>query len=250
MENTFQANPPVGGTNVINVGKLERMASIGMGMGLLCSALRSKGFFKYAAILGAGGYLLYRGASGNCPLSSSMGIRGGQGTNLHGKRAALIEINSFLTVNRPREAVYTFWRKLENLPRFMTHLEKVEATDERHSRWTAKFPGAPGSISWDAEIIRDEEGSLIAWRSLPGSTIENAGEVTFTDAPGERGTEVEVRISYRPPAGNLGEGVARLLNPVLEDLIREDIRNFKQYLESGEIPAIKDQASAGQTPGS
>lgn len=243
MENTHQhagrtnAIPPIGGTNVINIGKLERMASLGVGFGLLCSALGSKSFLKYTAILGAGGYLLYRGLSGNCPLSSSLGIGGLHGSKCHGKSAALIEIKSYLTVNRPKEDTYRFWRKLENLPRFMTHLEKVVASDDIHSHWTAKFPGAPGSISWDAEIIRDEEGAVISWRSLPGSTIENAGEVIFRDAPGERGTEMEVHISYRPPAGNLGEGIAKLLNPVVEDLIREDIRNFKQYIESGDIPA-------------
>lgn len=230
------AVPPVGGTNVINVGKLERLASIGMGAGLLCAALRSRSFLKYAAIVGAGGYLLYRGASGNCPLSSCLGLRNGQGSGTHGQSAALIEIKNTMTIKRPKEAVYDFWRKLENLPRFMTHLEKVEATSDTLSRWTAKFPGAPAAISWDAEIIRDEKGSIISWRSVPGSTIENAGEVVFRHAPGDQGTELEVHISYRPPAGSVGASVAKLLNPIVADLIREDIRNFKSYVESGEIP--------------
>lgn len=246
MEDTFhqqgnlyrKAMPPMGATNEINVSKLERLVSVGLGMGLLCGALRSNGFLKYAAILGAGGYLLYRGVSGNCPLSSFLGVKGGTG---------VIAIKSRLTVDRPRDAVYAIWRKLENLPRFMRHLERVEATDSIHSHWTARFPGTPAAISWNAEITRDEEGAVIAWRSLPGSAIENAGEVRFQDAPGEPGTEVTVLISYRAPAGNLGEGIARLLNPVLEDLVREDILNFREYAESGEIPAVKNQASAGKT---
>lgn len=246
MEDTFhqqgnlyrKATPPMGMTNEINVGKLERLVSAGLGMGLLCGALRSNGFLKYAAILGAGGYLIYRGVSGNCPLSSFLGVKGGAG---------VIAIKSRLTVDRPRDAVYAIWRKLENLPRFMRHLERVEATDAVRSHWTARFPGTPAAISWNAEIVGDEEGSVIAWRSLPGSTIENAGEVRFRDAPEHPGTEVTVDISYRAPAGNLGEGIARLLNPVLENLIREDILNFREYAESGEIPAVKNQGSAGKT---
>lgn len=231
------AIPPIGGTNVINVGKLERLASLGMGTGLLCVALRSRSFLKYAAILGAGGYLLYRGVSGNCPLSSSLGVGSRQGSRPHGKTASLIEIKNTLQVKRPKADVYEFWRKLENLPRFMSHLENVETISDTRSRWTAKFPGAPKPIIWEAEIVRDDQGALISWRSLPGSTVENAGEVVFRNVPGGEDTELEVHISYRPPAGNIGAGVARLLNPVLEELIREDIRNFKRYVESGEMPA-------------
>src|SRR5690606_3805889 len=136
------AIPPIGGTNVINVGKLERLASLGMGTGLLCVALRSRSFLKYAAILGAGGYLLYRGVSGNCPLSSSLGVGSRQGSRPHGKTASLIEIKNTLQVKRPKAEVYEFWRKLENLPRVMSHLENVETISDTRSRWTAKFPGA------------------------------------------------------------------------------------------------------------
>ncbi|HYH56232.1 MAG TPA: SRPBCC family protein [Anseongella sp.] len=234
------ATPPVGGTNVINVGQLERLASVGMGIGLMSGAMKHKGFLKCAFLLGAGAYMFYRGATGNCPLSARLDLRG---SNIQGKRAALAEIRSTLSINRPAGDAYNFWRKLDNLPRFMKHLQSVEKIGPVKSRWTAKFPGAPAAISWDAEIISDIPGSLIAWQSLPGSAVENAGEVKFRDAPGGQGAEVDVILTYRPPAGKVGEGIAKLLNPVLEDLVREDIRNFKQYIESGEIPTIKGQPS-------
>jgi uncharacterized membrane protein len=131
--------------------------------------------------------------------------------------------------------VYGYWRNFSNFPQFMRHLKQVDVVDDRRSRWTAKAP-AGMSVQWDAEIFEDREGEWIAWRSLPGSQIENRGSVAFTPAPGARGTEVRVRLEYRPPAGRFGRAVAMLFGEEPEQQVREDLRRFKQLMETGEIP--------------
>jgi uncharacterized membrane protein len=139
-----------------------------------------------------------------------------------------------VTVRRPAEEVYAFWRRLENLPRFMDHLESVRAIGERHSHWRARAP-AGMSVEWDAEIVIDRPNELIAWRSMPGSAVPNSGQVRFVGAPGHRGTEVHVELLYSPPAGKLGVIVARLLGEEPGQQVAADLRRFKQVLETGEI---------------
>jgi uncharacterized membrane protein len=138
-------------------------------------------------------------------------------------------------VNRSIDDVYRAWRDFERLPSFMRHLESVSIVDARRSHWKAKTPaGMP--VEWDAEIVQDREAEWLAWRSLPGSEIENTGSVRFAPAPGARGTEVRVQLEYAPPAGRLGRGIAYLFGEEPEQQIREDLRRFKQLIETGEVP--------------
>jgi uncharacterized membrane protein len=139
-----------------------------------------------------------------------------------------------ITVMRPVQEVYAFWRNFENFPQFMRHLESVTVTDERRSHWVAKAP-AGMSVEWDAEIIAERENETIAWRSLPGSQVFNAGTVTFMPAPRGRGTEVRVDLSYRPPLGKLASKVAMLWREEPKQQVQDDLRHFKQVMEVGEI---------------
>jgi uncharacterized membrane protein len=123
----------------------------------------------------------------------------------------------------------------------MRHLESVTELDNTRSHWEAKIPSNMISIKWDAEIVKDDENSLLSWQSLPGSTIENAGKVEFRNALGDRGTELRIMITYRPPAGNLGTQVARLFNPLFEKMVKEDITNFKQFIELKESIAAPER---------
>src|SRR5690606_4153799 len=145
-----------------------------------------------------------------------------------------INIRTIITVNRPKHEVYSFWRRLEHLPLFMKHLKSVEDKGDGKSHWVAEIKGVPGSISWNAEIVKEEEGSLIAWNSLPGSMIENAGKVEFFDA-GVNRTEIHAVITYRAPLGPVGETIARLFNSSFEKMVREDLANFRNYIETGEL---------------
>lgn len=216
-----------------NLGTTERLLSVLGGSYLLYNAISKKGnsFFKAATA----GYMFFRGASGYCPISSSIGVD-------EVDKVGDININTSLTVNKPRNEVYEFWRDLENLPKFMKHLKSVETINDTVSAWEAKIPGNVGTISWKSEITDDVENEHIGWQSLSESTIENTGNVRFRDA-GKFGTEVNVIISYRAPGGAAGEGIAKMLNPVFKSMVKEDVKNFRRYLEAGEVPTAKGQPS-------
>ncbi|MEQ4725488.1 SRPBCC family protein [Nonomuraea sp. B19D2] len=144
-----------------------------------------------------------------------------------------MRLQASITVNRPREEVYAFWRDLENLPAFMLHLESVRTTGERHSRWRAMVPTA--DVEWAAEILDEQAGELIAWRSVPGSMIKTSGSVTFTEGPAGRGTTVHLTLEYRGRGRALGAAVARMLGEYPEQQVRDDLRRFKQIMETGEV---------------
>lgn len=216
------------GSGMINVSESERLLSVGLGAFLLSSGLNNltrkpvKGLLRTLI----GGYLVYRGASGHCSVYAGMGKTKGI------RHSNAINIRTGLIVNKPKDEVYAFWRKLENLPLFMKHLATVTEIDSKHSHWEAVIPGNVGKVKWNAEIVKEEPGYMIGWQSIPNSMINNAGKVTFNEALGGEGTELEVVISYHPPAGDLGASVAKFLNPVAEKLIRQDIMNFKEYIET------------------
>ncbi len=149
-----------------------------------------------------------------------------------------VRIDHVVTINRTIDEVYAFWRNFANFPRFMRHLREVELLDDRRSRWRAAAP-AGLSAEWEAEMVQDRPNEWIAWRSLPGSQIVNSGSVRFAPAPGARGTEVRVQLEYAPPAGRVGRAIAWLFGEEPEQQIREDLRRFKQLMETGEI-AVSD----------
>lgn len=236
-DNEFQ--PAQGKGSAINVGDNERILSAALGAFLLSNGLSGitrnpiNGLVKSVI----GGFLLYRGASGHCAMYAGMGKTKGV------SHTPAINIRTNLIVNKPKDEVYAFWRKLENLPLFMKHLASVTEIDQKHSHWEAAVPGNIGKIKWNAEIVKEEPGYMIGWQSIANSMINNAGKVVFNDALGGQGTELEVVISYHPPAGELGTGVAKLLNPVFEKIIRKDVMNFKEYIETKHTSAPNATAS-------
>ena len=175
-----------------------------------------------------GAYLLLRGITGYCLIYDRLGK-----VSAH-QRPENINIRTSLSVNRPRNQVYAFWRRLENLPEFMQHIKSVEVIDEKTSRWTAAPEKGIGKLTWKSEIVKDDPGSILSWRSLPGSAVDHAGKVTFQD-DGETATLVTIVISYQAPMGIVGEKAARLLTPVFRRMIHDDIRNFKMYMETGAL---------------
>lgn len=219
-----------------NVGEEERAISALVGGVMLAQALFGK---KNPLKIAAGGYMLYRGLSGHCPAYSAL-------EKLKNTEPQNITIRTTLTVDKPVEEVYAFWRQLENLPLFMKHLHSVEVTGEVTSTWRANVPGGFGVIEWESTIVLDHENERIGWRSDAGALIENAGTVRFKEV-GKSQTELEVLISYHAPAGKIGEMVGRLLNPVFERMVMEDVTNFKYFIETGEIPALETPSSATES---
>lgn len=148
-------------------------------------------------------------------------------------------------VNRSPEACYRFWHDHENIPRFMSYVERVEPRGDNGSHWVAKGPGG-ASVEWDSEIRQDTPDRSIAWRSLPGSDIHHAGTVDFEPAPGRRGTLVRVRIDFDKNAH--GGTMANLLGKASEQQLYKDLRRFKQLVETGEVITTEGQ-SAGRSEG-
>jgi uncharacterized membrane protein len=227
---------PPAAADGINVGKTERLVSAIAGAAVIALALRRKRL--RGMLLPLGGTLLSRAVTGRCAVNRALGRNSAKanGVSSAARREGTvgIRVERTITVNRPREEVYRFWRQLENLPRFMDHLESVTVLDEDRSHWVAKAP-AGTKVEWDASIEDEIENELIAWRSLPGSDIDNAGSVHFI--PAGDGTEVRVVLSYDPPAGRVGAAVAKLLGEEPEQQVEEDLRRFKQVMEAVETPA-------------
>lgn len=144
-------------------------------------------------------------------------------------------LTATVTVTRPRQEVYVRWRQLEELPAFMAHLDSVTTTGPRTSHWRASAPFGK-TVEWDAQITSDVPGERLGWQSLDGSAVRNEGEVRFTPAPGGgQDTEVHVTLRYSVPAGKLGAAVARYFGEDPHQQLDDDLRRFKQVLETGEV---------------
>ena len=146
----------------------------------------------------------------------------------------MIQVKKSITVMKPRSEVYQFWRQLERLPSFMIHLESVTETSTTRSHWVANAPGGT-EVEWDAEITAERENEELAWRSLADSEIQNVGSVRFEDAPADRGTEVRVELSYDAPGGAAGKAVAKWFGEEPSQQLSDDLRRFKQVMETGEV---------------
>ncbi|PBJ15903.1 SRPBCC family protein [Flavobacterium sp. ACN6] len=204
-----------------NVSALERILMVTSGAYLLYKGLSQQD--RSITKAGTGGAMLLRGISGYCPVYDAV-------DHLKNDKASNVNIRINSVINKPVSEVYNFWRDLQNLPKFMNHLESVETISPSTSKWTAKGPAGIGSISWNASIVKDEQDRLISWQSEEDSSIKNAGKVTFQ--PKGNATEIDVTISYHAPLGTIGESTAKFLNPYFEKLVKDDINNFKAYIES------------------
>lgn len=148
------------------------------------------------------------------------------------------------TIRRPAQELYQFWRSLENLQPVIKHPVSIARLSDTESHWKASAPGGM-FVEWDAVIINDHPGELIAWRSKEGAEIDNAGTVRFEAAPGDEGTEVTVQLEYDPPGGKLAALFAKLTGEEPEQQVAETLRRFKALMESGEMPTIEGQSAGG-----
>ena len=155
-------------------------------------------------------------------------------------------IGRTVTVNRPRAELYAFWRDFRNLAAFMENVESVTPGDGQTSHWVVKAP-AGRTVEWDAVITEDVADERIAWESVEGADIKNAGAVEFRDGPPGRGTEVTATIMYDPPGGDLGKLIAKLFQKEPKIQARRELRRFKQLMETGEVStsAAPDAAPRG-----
>jgi uncharacterized membrane protein len=232
-ENLHRESPANDG---VNVGRTERLISVVAAAAVAAVGLRRKRL--RALLLPVAGSLFSRGVTGRCAVNRAIGRNSARGNRVSPiasvRRGEGIKIEKSVVVNRPAQEVYHFWRNFENLPRFMDHLESVTVIDETRSHWVAKAP-AGTRVEWDAAIHNEVEGELIAWRSLPGADVTNAGSVHFSPVTGNPSrTEVRVVLSYEPPAGKVGAAVAKVLGEDPSRQVAEDLRRFKQVMEASE----------------
>lgn len=210
-------------------GRLGQALMIVSGAAL--AALAARQYSRRRSLADAEAQSLGRGRSGE--YSGALRAHAEEDTG------AAAPVQTAVTIGRPASEVYAFWRRLENLPRFMNNVESVTETGDGRSHWVAKGP-LGFRVEWDAEVVEEEEGRLLSWRSLPGAQVHNAGTVHFEDAPGDRGTVVRVSFEYMAASG-IGQAIGKVLKPITKQEVREDLRRLKMLLETEEIPTIDGQ---------
>lgn len=227
----------------LNLTRVDRWGHVVGGLSLIAYGLR-RATPAGGALAGVGGWLLYQAYTGNNPMFNPLNIRVNP-RPAEARTRETIMIDAALTIARPREQIYRFWREVDNLPRVAPHLRSVEVLDERRSLWRVQVPHG-GELEWESEITRDERNREIAWRTTMQRSVTNFGSVQFRDAPGGRGTIVKVHLEYVPPAGALGTAIARITGQSPERMVEEALRRLKQLLETGEIATTEGQPSGRQ----
>ncbi len=158
------------------------------------------------------------------------------------QRKPAMDATASVTVAKSVQEAYERWRRLDNLPQFMAHLDEVRTTGAGRSHWRASAPFGR-AVEWEAEIVDDVPGRRIAWRSVDRATIDNEGEVRFVPAPDGRGTEVHVRVRYRLPGGRPAAAAARYFGEEPHQQLDDDLRRFKQIVETGEV--VRSEGAPG-----
>ncbi len=226
----------------VNVGRAERWASIAGGGALTAYGLSRKSLSGYL-LAALGGAMLYRGLSGHCHVYDAFDISTAdqhRNRNVSIPAGQGVRVDESVTIDRPPEELFRFWRDFSNLPRVMRHVKSATNIQDNRSHWVVLGP-AGRDVEWDAEIVMERPNELIAWRTLEGSTVASAGSVHFRPAPGNRGTEVRVVLKYEPPAGKVGAAVAWLFGREPSQEIREDLIQFKATMEAGELATVEGQ---------
>ncbi len=225
----------------INVGDSERVISVIGGSALLLYGMFRRGLRGTLTTL-LGGLLLYRGTVGRCPVYQSLGVSTARSPQelARMRHQQGVKLDESIVVNKTPQEAYQFWHDFSNMSRFMNYVEQVQDQGGGRSHWVAQVPGGI-RMEWDAELIKDKPNDMISWQSVPGSDVNQAGSVHFEPTPDGRGTRVELHLDYVPPAGPLGHAVVNLLGPDPMNQIKENMRRFKELLETGEIPTTQGQ---------
>jgi uncharacterized membrane protein len=227
----------------VNVHPVERKVSRAMGVGLLAFAGLRRGLVGASAgLLGAA--LLHRGTTGHCHAYSALRV-----STAHGKRGPAasvphgqgVHIRRAVVVPQSAAQVYRFWRSLANLPIILHGIDEVLEMPDGRSHWRARGPLGV-AVEWEATIINDVEGELIAWRTLAGSQFNHAGSLRFATAVGGAGTLVTWTMEYDPPAGLLGAFVARMLGTDPARAVEDGLRRLKLMLAASEVAGKQPEA--------
>lgn len=208
-----------------------RAAAVAAGGTLAAYGLRSgrpAGMLSGLAGLG----LVARGLS-NASLLQSAGLKAGAGTVLH----------KTIHIEASPETVFDLWSRVENFPRFMSHVREVKDLGGGRSHWAVTIPLGM-TMEWDARVTASERPKLLAWESEPGSQVRSSGTVRFEPEGG--GTRVSVQMCYAPPTGLVGHAVARFLRGDPKHQMDDDLMRMKQFIETGRTPHDASRQGARQ----
>jgi uncharacterized membrane protein len=183
----------------------------------------------------AGAALLARGAT-NQPL---LGMLRGRGIGMD----QTIDFSKSIHIDAAPEDVYDLWTHYENFPHFMSHVVEVRDLGRGRSHWAVRGPGG-SEFEWNAVLTEQTRPHRLAWRSEAGAEIPQSGSIQFE--PHRGGTRVTVHMSYTPPAGAVGHGLATLLGSDPKSQMDDDLARMKAYIERGAVPrdAARSRASS------
>jgi len=238
-------NRPQDRRRIANMGAVDRSIAGVLGAGLIGLGATRRTLPGMIASIAGGGMLLAMSATGYCPFYQALNIDNARKGTAQPKDyydEGVHVVVSYAIAKGPRE-LFEFWRNFENLPKFMNHLKLVTCQDPTRSHWIARGP-AGIDVEWDAEIINEEPDRLISWRTVGEADVDSSGTVLFVPAADARGTRVHVNLDYIPPAGRVGQAVAKIFGDDPAQLIRDDLRRFKQLMETGDIPATASTSSS------
>lgn len=153
-----------------------------------------------------------------------------------------VHFETSIAIDKSPAELFQFWRQFTNLALFMEGVESVDERVNGLTHWVVKGTGGT-KFEWDAEIYNEIENELIAWRTVGDADIVNAGSVRFQKAPKGHGSYVRISMNYNSPVGTLGGAIAQLLGDNPEQLIRRDLKRFKQLMETEELATIEGQSS-------
>jgi uncharacterized membrane protein len=227
-----------------NVGDAERWASL-LGGGTLALYGLSRGSPGGLVLALLGGSLAYRGATGHCHLYQALGLSTAddRGRRDAGAPADAAEVERSISIGKPADDLYRSWREPRNLSRIMGHFAEVTPLDGSRAHWAVRGPMGR-RIEWDSRVVDDRPGEVLRWESLPAADLPNEGSIRFRPAPGDRGTEVTLRVDFDPPGGALGRAAMRLLGVAPMLIAEKALRRFKSLVETGEIPTTSHQPAA------
>jgi uncharacterized membrane protein len=226
----------------INVALPERLISAAAGGLLVAWGVRKRSAAGAAGAI-AGAELIYRGLTGHCHVYGALGLD----TAGSRKSGAQIEpdapeVHRAITIGKPPEELYGFWRDPINLAQIVAHFAEVTPRGNGLTHW--RVTGRLKQIlEWDSRYVEEQPGRKLAWETAPGSTLVNRGDISFHPGPNGAGTEVRLRMQFEPPLGNLGSGLVKALHFIPRGVAGQTLRRFKSLAETGEIPTLKKNPS-------
>ncbi|WP_049926981.1 SRPBCC family protein [Halopiger goleimassiliensis] len=226
-----------------NVGRLERIASVGVGTALVVRGASSRSLGGVAtALVGVG--LVVRGVRGTSRLYRRLGVDTASTPDRAGSEERAVTVERSITVGERAEDLEAYWRDPDQLTRIVGPVADVSGStrNEGGHRWELAGP-FDRTLEWETRLVDERPGERLRWETLDGATIPHDWTVLFDRAPDDRGTEVTVRIGYDPPGGSMGDATLSKLGPGVDALVGQALRRFKRLAETGTVPSLEANPS-------